>query len=264
MKNEKLKTGGQILLIPTDKISENPLRARIYYNDKKTDELISSIGEAGIIEPLTVCSSKRGEYIIISGERRYRAAKKLGFKNLPCVLIDCSPEKSILTCLINSITHEPLNYFEVAMSYEKIKEYFGYSYEQTAAMIGVETNEVLSKVRLLQIPPKLRKIIIEYGLSQKYASILVRHSDKQKEELLKRITEERLSLIQTKKLSEEMLNPKDEQKNTVQTYFKDINVFVNTIDRTCETMKNSGINADMQKTDNENRVEYLISIPKSV
>lgn len=252
------------MLIPTDKLSENPLRARMYYNEIKADELMRSIGEAGIVEPLTVCASKRGNYIIVSGERRYRAAKKLGFKKLPCVLIDCTPEKSVLTCLTNSLTNEPLHYFEIAMSYEKIKEHFGYTYEQTAAVIGVETNEVLSKVRLLQIPPKLRKIIIEYGLSQKYASILVRHTDKEKEKLLKRIIEEHLTLSQTKKLSEDMLNPKEEQKNSIQTYFRDINVFVNTIDRTCETMKNSGINADMQKTDGEESVKYLITIPKSV
>ncbi|MCH5198045.1 MAG: ParB/RepB/Spo0J family partition protein [Oscillospiraceae bacterium] len=264
MRNEKLKIGGQILLIPTDKISENPLRARMYYNDKKTDELIRSIGESGIIEPLSVCASKRGDYIIISGERRFRAAKQLGFKKLPCILLDSSPEKSVLTCLTNSLTQEPLNYFEIALSYEKLKEHFGLTYEQTAAKLGVDTNEVLSKVRLLQIPPKLRKTLIEYGLSQKYATILVRHSDEQKEVLLKRIIEDRLTLSKTKLISDEMLNPKEETKNTVQTYFKDINVFVNTIERTYETMKNSGINAEMVKSDGERSVTYRIQIPKSV
>lgn len=264
MKHEKLKTGGQILLIPTDQISENPLRARMYYNDSKTDELMRSIGESGIIEPLSVCASKRGNYIIISGERRFRAAKKLGFKSVPCVLIDSPPEKSVLTCLTNSLTHEPLNYFEIAMSYEKLKEHFDLTYEQIAAKIGVDTNEVLSKVRLLQIPPRMRKILVEYGLSQKYASILVRHSDEQKEELLKRIIENRLTLMGAKELSDQMLNPKDDAKNTVQTYFKDINVFVNTIDRAYETMINSGISAEMDKTDGDMGVDYFIHIPKSV
>lgn len=264
MRNEKLKTGGQILLIPTNRITENPLRARMYYNDNKTDELMRSIGENGIVEPLSVCAAKKGNYIIVSGERRYRAAKKLGFKSLPCILLDCSPEKSVLTCLSNSLNQEPLNYFEIAMSYEKIKEHFGLTYEQTAAKIGVETNEVLSKVRLLQIPLKLRKIIVEYGLSQKYAAILVRHSDKEKEELLKRITEDRLTLYETKKLSDQMLNPKEKPISSVQTYFKDINVFVNTIDHACETMKNSGINAQTQKTDGDKSVDYTIHIPKSV
>jgi len=264
MKNEKLKTGGQILLIPLKQIIENPLRPRMYYDDAKTDELMRSIEESGIIEPLCVTSSNNGKYVIISGERRFRAAKKLGYKTLPCVLVESQPEKSVITCLTNNLTHEPLNYFEIAMSYEKLKEHFGLSYEQTAAKIGVDTNEVLSKVRLLQIPLKLRKIIVEYGLSQNYASILVRHPDDQKEELLKNITDNNLTLAQTKKLSESMLNPETPKKNKIQTYFKDINVFVNTIDRACETMKNSGIDAEAEKIDGEKSVKYYISIPKSV
>ena len=80
MKNEKLKSVGQILLIPINQITENPLRARIYYNDRRTDELTYSIAQSGIIEPLTVCAAKNETYVIVSGERRFRAAKKLGYK----------------------------------------------------------------------------------------------------------------------------------------------------------------------------------------
>ena len=160
------------------------------------------------------------------------------------------------------MTHEPLNYFEVALSYEKIKEHFGLSYEQTAAKLGVDTNEVLSKIRLLQIPPKLRKTMIEYGLSQKYANILVRHSDEEKEILLNSIIKNRLPLSETKKRSEKLLNPDEEEVKTIQAYFSDINVFVNTIDRAYETMKNSGIDAKIKKEETQEDVKYLISIPK--
>ncbi|MBQ7638757.1 MAG: ParB/RepB/Spo0J family partition protein [Clostridia bacterium] len=264
MKNEKLKTGGQILLIPTEHLEENPLRSRTYYNNAKTDELKRSIGESGIIEPLCVCAAKNGKYVIISGGRRFRAARDLGFKLLPCVLLESSPEKSVFTSLTNNLTHEPLNYFEIASSYEKLKEHFGLSYEETAYRIGVDPNEVISKIRLLQIPLPMRKTLIEYGLSQKYASVLVRHPDNQKEILLRRIIEERLTLSQTKLLSDRMLNPRPKSGGNVQTYFKDVNVFVNTIEKAYETMKNSGIGAKMQKSERDGSVCYQISIPKSV
>ena len=264
MKRNRVKTGGQILLIPLKAIRENPLRARIYYNDARTDELIRSIGEDGIVEPLTVCAGAKGSYIIISGERRYRAAKALGFDFVPCVLIESDAESSVFTCLSNQLNHDPLTYFEVAICYEKLRDYFGLTYEETAERLGVSLAEVMSKIRLLQIPPKLRKIILEHALSENYAKLLLHHPDDQKEVLLERILRDRLTLYEARALSAEMRGTIRTDRTQIRTYFKDINVFVNTIDRAYAAMRAGGVTARVEKAETDESVEYRISIRKEI
>lgn len=262
MKRNRVKTGGQILLIPLRAIRENPLRARIYYNDSRTDELIRSIGESGIVEPLTVCAGAKGDYIIVSGVRRYRAAKALGFDFVPCVLIESDAENAVFTCLSNQLTHDPLTYFEIAICYEKLRDYFGLTYEETADRMGIPLAEVLGKIRLLQIPPKLRKMILEHALSENYAKLLLHHPDHEKEILLERILQDHLTLSEARALSAQMRRGEAQQTAQIRTYFKNIHVFVNTIDRACAAMRAGGVAARVEKAENEETVEYRIMIRK--
>lgn len=263
MKNAKLRTGGQILLVPIRDLRENPLRPRIYYNDTRTDELIRSVAVSGIVEPLTVSAAENGTYVIVSGERRYRAAKALGYPFVPCVLLESDAEQLLFTGLSNQLTHDPLSFFEIARCYEKLRDYFGLTYEQTAERLGISTGEVLSKVKLLQIPPMLRKKILEHGLSESYAAILLRHTDAEKETLLDRIIRERLSLSEARTVSAQMLQGSAERQGSIKTYYKDITVFVNTIDRACAAMAQGGVDAAVEKTEDDREVTYRIAIRKA-
>ncbi len=262
-KQATLQTGGQILLIPTGAIRENPLRARLYYNDGKTDELIRSIELSGIVEPLTVCAVDRGLYVIISGERRFRAAKALGYKAVPCVLIESeSAAEALFTCLSNQLTHDPLSFFEVALCYEKLRDAFSLTYEQTAARLGVSPAEVLGKVRLLQIPPRQRRQILENGLSESYARLLLRHPDAQKAALLDQIIAERLSLRQAKERSNRLLRGAAPKRSAPRGYYKDARVFINTIDRACRAMRDGGVPAAVEREESTESVSYRITVPK--
>ncbi len=251
-------------MVPTEAIKENPLRARLYYNDGKTDELMRSIAESGIVEPLTVCAVPRGRYVIISGERRFRAAKALGYKAVPCVLIESeSAAEALFTCLSNQLTHDPLSFFEVALCYEKLRDAFSLTYEQTAQRLGVSTAEVLGKVRLLQIPPRQRRLILENGLSENYARLLLRHPDDQKETLLQRIIKERLSLRQARDVSFRMLHGDAAKRSAPRGYFKDARVFINTIDRACRAMRDGNVPAAVEREEDADCVSYRITVPKT-
>lgn len=248
--------------IPIHMLSMNPLRARIYYNDEKTRQLINSIRTFGIIEPLTVCYGTGGKYIIVSGERRYRAASLLGYKKLPCVLSETDIETSLFMSLSNEITSSRLNYFETALCYEKLHDYFEISYEETADRLGTEVSEIISKVRLLQIPVKLRKQIIENGLSERYAKILLSVSDEDKEKLLNEIVGERLTLSAAKERAKLYLAKNKPQARQYLTFFKDMTVFVNTIEKAYDTMKAGGIDSELEKTEEDSFIEYRIKIAK--
>ena len=261
MNQNRLKTGGQILLVPIRSIRENPLRPRIYYNDTRTDELTRSIAVSGIVEPLTVCAAPDGDYILVSGERRYRAAAALGYQAVPCVLMPTDMDMLLFTGLSNQLTHEALSFFEVAQCYEKLRDVYGLSNEETARRLGVDVTEVAGKLRLLQIPPKLRRVILEHSLSESYAKLLLRHSDAQKEELLTQIVREHLSLREARTLSAGLLRGAERQ-GSVRTRYKDVTVFVNTIDRACAAMAEGGVDADTDKTEDEMCIEYRIVIRK--
>ena len=263
MTNRKLRTGGQILLIPLRDLRENPLRPRLYYNDTHTDDLIASVAQNGIVEPLTVCAAADGSYVIVSGVRRYRAAQALGFDFAPCVLIGGDADSLLFTGLSNQLTHEPLSFFEVAQSYEKLRDCFDLTYEETANRLGVSPTEVLAKIRLLQIPPRLRRRILEHGLSESYAKLLLRHPDAEKEQLLTQIIEDRLSLSEARAASARMLQKEPKRQGSVKTVFKDATVFINTIDRACAAMAQGGVEASTEKTEDETSVEYHILIQKT-
>lgn len=246
------------MLVPVRAIVENPLRARLYYNDAHIDDLIRSIETSGIVEPLTVCASSAGDYILISGERRLRAAKALGYDFVPCVLIESDAEQSVFTNLSTHLTHDPLSFFEVAMCYEKLRDYFGLTYEETAFRLGLNPAEILEKVRLLQIPPKLRREILEHSLSENYAKLLLRHRDEEQEQLLREIITEHLSLREARARSAELRAEKVKSR----TYYKDVTVFLNSLDRVCDAMCRSDVAAEVEKTDADGYVQYFIRIPK--
>ncbi len=264
MNANKLRTGGQILLVPMRDLRENPLHPRLYYNDTKTDELVRSVAESGIVEPLTVSANADGTYTIVSGERRYRAAAALGYDCVPCVLIRSDSDSLLFTGLSNQLTHDPLSYFEIAQCYERLRDAFDLTYEETADRLGLSPAEIYAKIRLLQIPPKLRRVMLENGLSESYAKLLLKHDDAAKESLLTKIVHERLSLSEARACSDELLQGDRPQQGSVKTFFKDINIFVNTIDRACAAMSDGGVAAETDKTETEETVEYRILIRKTV
>ena len=266
MKPKKLRTGGRILLIPPDAIVENPLRARIYYNDAKAEELVRSVAAHGLVEPITVCAGSGGRYVIVSGERRYRAAKALRLPYVPCVLIRADAESALVISLSNHLTQDALSCFETAMCYEKLKNCFGLPYEEIASVLGTDLSEIVRKVRLLGIPPALRRRMLENGLGEAYAKLLVRHPDAQKEALLDAVIRDRLTLGEAKALSEKLLCesalPDTAEKGSLRAYYKDITVFQNTIERAYNAMRAAGINAELQQNETDAAAEYLIRIPK--
>lgn len=263
MKRYEFRTGGEILYIPTSYIRENPLRPRIYFNREELCALCDSISAFGILEPLTVCYNADDSYIVISGERRLRAARMLGMEELPCVLTEFDVRKASFVCLAQNTRRRELHYFETAMFLERLHDDFGYSYWELSQKTGYQVQEIYNKVRLLAIPVSMRKAIIENGLTERFARLLLRHnSDEAKNTLLRMIVSERLTLSEAKERSAALLRGQRPQKSVYLKFFKDLTVFVNTIDHAVDTMVESGISATNEKTDAEDYLEYRIRIPK--
>ena len=123
--------------------------------------------------------------------------------------------------------------------------------------------EIAHPLRLLAIPVGMRKTVVENGLTERFAQLLLRHpDDAEKQALLEMIVSERLPLSEAKARSTELLRRQGSRKPVCRRFFKDITVFVNTIDRALETMLESGVPAESEKTEAGEYVQYLIRIPK--
>lgn len=263
MKKSKLRCGGQILYIPTDLLISDPTRPRIYFNNNELNRLSDSICEVGIIKPITVRNSKTEKYYIVSGERRYRAAVMAGLSTIPCILTKMSNEDAAFTSLYENLQQCNLNFFEVAVAIERLHKSFAFSYSEIADRLGLTLAEVNEKTKLLTIPFELRTKIIESGITEQHAKEIVRLNDEDKENFVDEIVEKRLNVSSTREKCTEIIYGKREkpQQKTV-TYFKDITIFVNTIDKAINAMNSSGINAQSSKTEAEGYIEYRVTIPR--
>ena len=145
-------TGRRVLYLSVDAIRANPDQPRKYFEPEALRELAESIGRYGILQPLTV---RRGEdgYELIAGERRLRAAKLAGLREVPCLAVRSDEEKSALLSLIENLQRQDLHYMEEAAAIAKLIAVYGLSQEQAAERLGKSQSAVANKLRLLRLSP---------------------------------------------------------------------------------------------------------------
>ena len=160
MINEKPKTAGQVLLIPTDQIYPNPNQPRQVFDQEELVNLAISIRMNGILQPITVRQTDKG-YELVSGERRLRASRLAGLISIPCIVVDVNNMKSAVFALIENLQRQNLNYFEEAIAIERLMNEYGLSQEDAARRLGKAPSTVSNKLRLLSLPEKARICLME-------------------------------------------------------------------------------------------------------
>ena len=161
-------TGRRVLYLSVDAIRANPDQPRKYFEPEALRELAESIGRYGILQPLTV---RRGEdgYELIAGERRLRAAKLAGLREVPCLAVRSDEEESALLSLIENLQRQDLHYMEEAAAIAKLIAVYGLSQEQAAERLGKSQSAVANKLRLLRLSPACVALLREGGLSERHA-----------------------------------------------------------------------------------------------
>ena len=170
-----------VYYIPCDKIRSNAMRSRSDFNEDKLVSLAYSIKKYGIIEPLCVRHTDFDDsydYEIITGERRLRAARLLEMSTVPCIIVDVPSEVSAEMSLSENIFHVPLDYFEEAFALKRLCDIYGDSCEDLAARLSMSNNELVRKLRLLELDFAERQMILECNLSEDNAVEISRIADK--------------------------------------------------------------------------------------
>lgn len=193
------------LLISPDLIEPNPMQPRSNFNERAMQELIDSIREHGLIQPLLVTRSDNGRYQLIVGERRWRAAKELNLSEVPVVIRDVDNQKKLELALIENIIRQDLDPIETALAYKKLIEEFKITHEEAARRVGKPRSIISNSLRLLRLPHEIQRNLREGRISDAHAVVIAGLDTEEKQmELLRLILERRLSVnrarIETQKM----------------------------------------------------------------
>ena len=262
---------GGIIYLRTDELSPNPVQPRRRFDDEALAELSESIKTYGILNPLTV-RLRGGKYELVAGERRLRAAKLAGLQEVPCILLDVNMEDASLIALVENLQRRDLDFIEEAAGINQLIRMFGMSQEEAARRIGKSQSAVANKLRLLKLPPDVLEALRENGLTERHGRALLRlQRPEAQREALAYIIDNGLTVAATDAYVDALLSrpepeppaeaEKPEHKRTF--VLKDVRVFLNTLSRSIDLMKQGGIDAGVQRQETEDSLILTISIPKT-
>ena len=255
----------RVLYLSVDGIHPNPNQPRRYFEPEALDELSESIRQYGILQPLTVRRAANG-YELIAGERRLRAAKLAGLREVPCLVARAEEEDSSILALIENLQRRDLHYFEEAVAITKLIATYGLSQEQAAEKLGKSQSAVANKLRLLRLSPECMTILRDENLSERHARALLRLEDEEARlAALREILRRKLNVAQTEAYIEELLcqtqtTPPPKKPTYV---IKDVRIFLNSIRRQLGVMQRAGVNANVVRQDTEDEICVMIRIPRA-
>ncbi len=192
---------GAIANLPVGKIETNPFQPREDFDESSLSELAQSILEQGIIQPLTVRKMGYDKYQLISGERRFRAAKIAGIESIPCYIRVANDEQMLEWALIENIQRENLNAIEIAISYNRLIEECTLTQDELSKKVGKNRTTVTNYLRLLKLPAEVQAALRDGSISMGHARTLINVETEAKQLIITRkIIAEELSVRDVEKL----------------------------------------------------------------
>ena len=206
--NDSPKSGE--IMVRINEVEPNRDQPRKDFDEDALMELADSIRQFGILQPLLV-QKKKNYYEIIAGERRWRAAKLAGIKEVPIIVKDYTDQEIVEISLIENIQRENLNPIEEAMAFKRLLQEFQLKQDEVAERVSKSRTAVTNSMRLLKLSPRVQQMIIDDMISTGHARALLAIDDEEQQFILaNKIFDEKLSVRETEKLVKALKNPKSE------------------------------------------------------
>jgi ParB family transcriptional regulator, chromosome partitioning protein len=173
LKTEVVEQSTSILRIPLDQIEVNPKQPRKDFDEEALSELAASVKMHDIIQPLTVSKLPNGRYRLIAGERRFRASKIAGLKDVPVYVRQANDVQLLELSLLENLQRENLNAIEIALSYKRLMDELDYTQEQVAERMGKDRSTVTNYIRLLKLPPDIQVAVRSGVITMGHARALI-------------------------------------------------------------------------------------------
>ena len=204
--------------IPVDEIETNPKQPRRNFDEQSLNELANSIKLHDIIQPVTVSKLSSGRYRLISGERRWRAAKMAGIQDIPAYVRQANDAQLLELALLENLQREDLNAMEISLSYKRMMEELDYTQEQVAERMGKDRSTVANFIRLLKLPPDIQLSVRNGEISMGHARALINVDTIDKQLFIfNEIKEKGLSVRQTEALVRNLYKQTGAVKKTSKT-----------------------------------------------
>lgn len=223
---DKSENNGQETLVKITLVEPNRKQPRKNFDEDSLQELSDSIKQVGLIQPILV-QDRKDHYEIIAGERRWRAAKMAGLKEVPVIIRDYSEQEIMEISLIENIQREDLNPIEEAQAYKRLLEEFHLKQDEVAERVSKSRTAVTNSMRLLKLGEKVQQMVIDEMISTGHARALLAVEDQEEQyELAQKIFDEKLSVREVEKLVKNLHKPEKEKKKpenqTMQAIYQDI------------------------------------------
>ncbi|MEC7172983.1 MAG: ParB/RepB/Spo0J family partition protein, partial [Bacteroidota bacterium] len=198
---------GNIIDLEIDKIEVNPYQPRTHFNEQAIEELAESIKTLGIIQPVTVRKLGRNQYQLVSGERRYRAAKSLDFDTIPAFVRIANDQETLEMALVENIQRKDLDPIEIALSYQRLIDEIQLTQNQLSERVGKKRSTVANYMRLLKLDPIIQTGIRDGFLSMGHGRALINIAESEKQlEIYEKIIARSLSVRETELLIQKVKN----------------------------------------------------------
>lgn len=254
---DKLK----LVKLPVSRILPNPAQPRKDFDQAALESLAQSIKENGLLQPVTV-RRENGGYTLIAGERRLRACKLAGLKEIPAIVTECAPEDSAVLALLENLQRKDLQMFEQANALVNLLREWHITQEEAAKRLGISQSYLANKLRLLKLSPAALQRLRDAGLSERHARALLRLDGEEAQlSALDHIIAQGLNVAQTDAYIDALLSPRARPKKP--TYLiKDVRLFLNTVTKGLALMQGAGIQAQCGRQETEDAILLTIRIPK--
>ena len=264
-KNQKGEfLSSRVRYIPINAVRPNPQQPRRSFDETALRELADSISAYGILQPLTV-RDRGGVYELVAGERRLRAARIAGLREVPCLIAEGGEEDAALLALIENLQRRDLDYMEEAAAIARLIRRYGLSQQQAAEKLGKSQPTIANKLRLLRLSAPVIDCLRQYGLTERHARTLLRLTDPEQQLAAARhIGKRGLNVAQTEQYIDRLTaENRTEPPRRRPTYvIKDVRMFLNSVERGVRLMQSAGVGAEVGRRDTEEEILLTIHIPK--
>jgi ParB family chromosome partitioning protein len=243
------------MLISINKIKSDEEQPRKLFDSEKIAELAESIKTHGIIQPLILRKYLQDQYIIVAGERRWRAAKMIGLKEIPAIIMELSDRDILEISLIENIQRQDLNPIEEALAYRKLLNDFNITQEELSKRIGKSRVAIANTMRLTNLDDRVQQYIIESIISEGHGRVLLTINHKQNQyELAQQVIDEKLSVRELERLIKRF--NEDEEKEKIIWRSDNLNPYYKEVKNQLQNYFGTKVNVSNKKNKGKIEIEY--------
>ncbi|MED4653750.1 nucleoid occlusion protein [Bacillus pseudomycoides] len=254
----------EIQEIPIANIIPNRYQPRTVFDAARIDELALTIRTHGLIQPIVIRKYEEDKYEIIAGERRFRAATKLGWEKVPAIIKNLNDTETASVALIENLQREELTAIEEAVAYQKLIELHNLTQEALAQRLGKGQSTIANKLRLLKLPEEIKRALLEKSITERHARALIPLKNEELQlKVLQEIVEKQLNVKQTEERIAKLLEEvKPKQKAKQKAVSRDMRIAMNTIRQSLQMVTNSGLKVNSEEEEFDEYYQITIKIPK--